>query len=374
MKFQPGQSGNPAGRPPGARNKKTIAAEELLGEKAKAMVERIIFLAEGGHPMALRLCMEAVMPKGADRPLALELPRVRCADDADAAFDIVIDAFGRGTLSTREFNHMLAAVGRMARTTHQIQDLRERERDRPGRKWELHPSMLPHPVPDPLEPILAAIERGEDPFPDHPGWEEGRPKGAGLHSPVNSAEAACGGAEATPEHGAADGAGLHPPVNSDAAADSATDEPADDGAPDGTEAGAGLYFPVNSGEAAGQEPTPGAAGAAPPSPEGPPATPASRGPHPSGSDEEGSGKRRADAAVDDERGTGDGAARVAAETDSGLGDVETVAIDAFGGKRDFIFRKVGHRILEVRTRVTPPLALPGTGSPPAAYPAPAAPS
>jgi hypothetical protein len=244
MKFQPGHSGNPAGRPPGSRNKKTIAAEELLGEKAKAMVERIIFLAEGGHPMALRMCMEAVMPKGADRPLALELPRVRCADDADAAFDIVVDAFGRGALSTREFNHMLAAVGRMARTTHQIQDLRERERDRPGRKWELHPSMLPHPVPDPMEPILAAIERGEDPFPDHPGWEEGRPKGEGLHSPVNSAEDARGGAEATPDTGAADGAGLHSPVNSDAEADTATDEPADDGAPNETEAGAGLYFPV----------------------------------------------------------------------------------------------------------------------------------
>ena len=206
MKFQPGQSGNPAGRPPGARNKKTIAVEELLGEKAKAMVEHIIFRAEGGDPMAVRMCMQAVMPKGVDRPLALELPRVRCADDADAAFDIVIAALGSGTLSTREFNQMLAAVSRMVRTAYQIQDLRERERERPGRKWELHPSMLPHPVPDPLEPILAAIKRGEDPFPDHPGWEEGRPKPDGLHSPVNSDAAADGAAAA----------GLHSPANSDA--------------------------------------------------------------------------------------------------------------------------------------------------------------
>jgi hypothetical protein len=239
MKFQPGQSGNPAGRPPGSRNKKTIAAEELLGEKAKAMVERIIFLAEGGHPMALRLCMEAVMPRGADRPLALELPRVRCADDADAAFDIVIDAFGRGTLSTREFNHMLAAVGRMARTTHQIQDLRERERDRPGRKWELHPSMLPHPVPDPLEDALRAAGGGDPIY--SPADPANRMPDEDLYSPVNSAAAANGAADAA----------LYPPVNPDA---SASAEEASPGGAAGIDDGDGLYFPVNSGD----EPPPGA--------------------------------------------------------------------------------------------------------------------
>ena len=31
MRFKPGQSGNPAGRPPGSRNKRTIATEKLLG-------------------------------------------------------------------------------------------------------------------------------------------------------------------------------------------------------------------------------------------------------------------------------------------------------------------------------------------------------
>ena len=54
MKFQPGQSGNPAGRPLGSRNKKTIAVEELLAEQAEAAVKNILRRADGGCPIAKR--------------------------------------------------------------------------------------------------------------------------------------------------------------------------------------------------------------------------------------------------------------------------------------------------------------------------------
>ena len=37
--WQKGQSGNPNGRPRGARNKSTIAAEKLFGEKAEALTK-----------------------------------------------------------------------------------------------------------------------------------------------------------------------------------------------------------------------------------------------------------------------------------------------------------------------------------------------
>src|SRR5215470_5779897 len=98
MKFQPGQSGNPAGRPLGARNKKTIAREEALAEQAEKAVDRIVYLAGGGHAAAMRICAEWVKPGGGSRALALELPRITCADDAQNAFDMVIDAFGRGEI------------------------------------------------------------------------------------------------------------------------------------------------------------------------------------------------------------------------------------------------------------------------------------
>jgi hypothetical protein len=46
---------------------------------------------------------------GTNRPLALEVPPVRCADDAEAALNIVIEAFGRGAITVHEFSPMLGA-------------------------------------------------------------------------------------------------------------------------------------------------------------------------------------------------------------------------------------------------------------------------
>jgi hypothetical protein len=64
MKFQPGQSGNPAGRPLGARNKKTIAMEEKLAEQAEKAVDWIVHLAQRGDAVAMRICAEWVKPGG----------------------------------------------------------------------------------------------------------------------------------------------------------------------------------------------------------------------------------------------------------------------------------------------------------------------
>jgi Family of unknown function (DUF5681) len=39
--FEPGQSGNPSGRPNGARNKTTIAVEALLDNEAEALTRKV---------------------------------------------------------------------------------------------------------------------------------------------------------------------------------------------------------------------------------------------------------------------------------------------------------------------------------------------
>jgi hypothetical protein len=52
--FQPGQSGNPNGRPKGSRNATTLAMETLLDGQAEALTNRAIELALGGDMQARR--------------------------------------------------------------------------------------------------------------------------------------------------------------------------------------------------------------------------------------------------------------------------------------------------------------------------------
>jgi len=71
MSFQKGESGNPAGRPRGARNKRTVLAEQLLEGDTEAIVRTMIERAKEGDMAAVRLCVDRICPRVTDRPAAL---------------------------------------------------------------------------------------------------------------------------------------------------------------------------------------------------------------------------------------------------------------------------------------------------------------
>src|SRR5215472_4016257 len=120
MTFQPGQSGNPAGRAVGSRNKKTLAAEAALFDHAKELVENLVGRAKRGEPAAMRLCMERILPVGRGRPLPIELPSIRSTEDALAAADVIMDALKEGAISAREAVDLLRVVEGLTRLTGAI--------------------------------------------------------------------------------------------------------------------------------------------------------------------------------------------------------------------------------------------------------------
>jgi hypothetical protein len=110
MTFLPGQSGNPAGRPRGSRNKKTLAVEALLDGESEALMRRLIDLAKMGDDLAMRLCVDRMLAPQRERPVPLKLPRIESDQDARRASAEVMDALGEGEITPKEAERLLRAV------------------------------------------------------------------------------------------------------------------------------------------------------------------------------------------------------------------------------------------------------------------------
>ena len=102
MPFQKGESGNPAGRPRGARNRTTVLLENLLAEDGEAIARKAIELAKAGEIAALRMCLDRLVPARKDEPGVFDLPALDTAADSVAAAARIVAAVADGDLTPSE--------------------------------------------------------------------------------------------------------------------------------------------------------------------------------------------------------------------------------------------------------------------------------
>jgi Family of unknown function (DUF5681) len=110
MTFQPGQSGNPAGRPRGSRNKRTIIVEKLLDDSAGDLTTAAITRATEGDPAALRACMDRVAPRLRHRPLDFDMPPLVTLADTPVAINAIAQGLAQGELDREEAVALMRAV------------------------------------------------------------------------------------------------------------------------------------------------------------------------------------------------------------------------------------------------------------------------
>jgi hypothetical protein len=120
-RFAAGESGNPAGRPKGARNRSTLLAQELLDGDGEAIVRKAIAMAKKGEAVALKLCIERILPRRA-HVVELALPEIRAAEDVAGGCAAVLEAAAAGRITLAEAKEFLGLLDLVRRSieTHDL--------------------------------------------------------------------------------------------------------------------------------------------------------------------------------------------------------------------------------------------------------------
>lgn len=113
--FPPGQSGNPAGKPKGARHKATLLAQTLLEGEAEALARKAVDLALAGDTVALRLCLERLVPPIKERAVSAALPDILVPGDVVKAMAALLAQVAKGKLTPgegQELARIIEAAGK----------------------------------------------------------------------------------------------------------------------------------------------------------------------------------------------------------------------------------------------------------------------
>ncbi|WP_342167059.1 DUF5681 domain-containing protein [Methylobacterium sp. SD21] len=100
--FTEGQSGNPAGRPKGSRNRSTLALEQIFEGEAEKLSRKAIEMALDGDGPAMKLCLDRLLSPRRDRSITFDLPAINSAADLPKATEAMLRAVALGEITPSE--------------------------------------------------------------------------------------------------------------------------------------------------------------------------------------------------------------------------------------------------------------------------------
>src|SRR5216683_1277342 len=163
-RFVAGQSGNPAGKKQGTRNRATLLHEALADGEGARVARIVIDKALGGDAVAARFIVDRLTPRPRGRAIALDLPSGEKAGDVLAASNATIAAMASGEITpddaltvTKVLDGRLRALKAAAR--ERVSPAHKREpspsgrglgEGRPNNLNGNSPTLGSHPHPNPL--------------------------------------------------------------------------------------------------------------------------------------------------------------------------------------------------------------------------------
>ena len=119
-RWQPGQSGNPSGRPPGARSKLGESFLKALANDFEANGLDTITKVRIEKPDAYLRTIAAVLPAAKSRAIILDLPELKTAADGMEALNNIFGSLSRGEITIDEAQGLASLVETHRKTVETV--------------------------------------------------------------------------------------------------------------------------------------------------------------------------------------------------------------------------------------------------------------
>jgi hypothetical protein len=133
MAFKKGESGNPKGKPKGARHKTTQLAYAMMEGSLEAILDQVVAKAKAGDMLACRMIIDKIIPPQKDRTIAIELPPIASIDGVGRAQSEILQAVVDGDITPNEGERIAAIVDSRRRAIETV-ELEARITELEGRK------------------------------------------------------------------------------------------------------------------------------------------------------------------------------------------------------------------------------------------------